>query len=215
MDLRWFLGALVVGCVPQEAPAPARVIVFAETTPSASSRPRRVPRAPSSAGLIASAASSSEVEQEVAPMYASAETGTEVARRWLGTFLVTPGEAEGPLLRQELRTQQRVLVPIPMAGQRCYAISAAVLRAWPRQINAGPESGEILLELLSPLSKPPYGRVERQAAGSQVVLDSVCNIGLVPLQFRLLVTVRRGSGTLLLQPFSHPKPERRIRMTLP
>ena len=107
-------------------------------------------------------------------MYASVETGTEVARRWLGTFLVTPG-----------------------------------------QVDAGPESGEILLELLSPLSKPPYGRVERQAAGSQVVLESVCNMGLVPQQFRLLVTVRRGSGTLLLQPFSRPKPGGRIRMTPP
>jgi hypothetical protein len=110
--------------------------------------------------------------------------------------------AEGQELKQQFTEGQHAEMMVPMQAGKCYAILAF-----------SPPGGvkDLDLNLLTPLSLPPYS----QLAGQDTTHDNVPRIGAAPnfmcpviafpLQYKLDVFARAGSGQVAVQVYSKNK----------
>jgi hypothetical protein len=109
---------------------------------------------------------------------------------------------EGQEMKQQLTEGQHAEVMVPMQAGKCYAIIA---------FGAPGAVKDLDLNLLSPLSIPPYSAL----AGQDTTHDNVPKIGgspnfmcpviALPLQYKLDVFARVGGGMVAVQVYSKNK----------
>lgn len=119
------------------------------------------------------------------------------ATRW------APGMTpEGNMLKQNLTEGQHVEMMVPMQAGKCYTV---IGYSAPGQVR------DLDLNMMHPLSLPPYTQVfakDSTTDGNPILFGgqaATCPVSPIPLQYKLDIHARAGSGQVLVQVYSKTK----------